>query len=112
MELKDVVIQAILERKGMFVKDYDCMDITPFMDDIIVVTANNLRQNNAIAQNIKEKVKEAGFDVDIRQEGDAHSPWILLDLGNVVVNLFVKETRQIYNLDRLYADCPVTSYDL
>ncbi|MDX8417289.1 MAG: ribosome silencing factor [Absicoccus sp.] len=112
MELKDVVIQAILERKGMFVKDYDCMDITPFMDDIIVVTANNLRQNNAIAQNIKEKVKEAGFDIPIRQEGDAHSPWILLDLGNVVVNLFVKETRQIYNLDRLYADCPVTSYDL
>ena len=88
------------------------MDITPFMDDIIVVTANNLRQNNAIAQNIKEKVKEAGFDVDIRQEGDAHSPWILLDLGSVVVNLFVKETRQVYNLDRLYADCPVTSYDL
>ena len=63
MELKDVVIQAILERKGMFVKDYDCMDITPFMDDIIVVTANNLRQNNAIAQNIKEKVKEDGFDL-------------------------------------------------
>ena len=50
--------------------------------------------------------------MDIRQEGDAHSPWILLDLGSVVVNLFVKETRQVYNLDRLYADCPVTSYDL
>ncbi|MBB5183479.1 ribosome silencing factor [Catenisphaera adipataccumulans] len=112
MELKEVVIQAILERKGTHVVDYDCRTLTPFVDDMIVATTMNLRQNNAIARNIKDKVREAGFQIDIRQEGESDSKWILIDLQEVVVHLFVQDERQVYKIDRLYEDCPKVEYDV
>lgn len=112
MELNDVVIQAILEKKGMNVCDYDCRELTPFMDHVIVVSTNNIRQNNAIAQNIKDRIKEADIPMDIRMEGTNHSNWLLVDLGSTIVHLFVKEERNIYSLDQLYSDCPVQGYDV
>lgn len=112
MELKEIVIQAILEKKALDVRVYDCRSLTPFMDYVIVASTTNLRQNNAIAQNLKDRIREAGFDTEIRMEGKADSRWVLVDLKEIVVHLFVKEERQVYQLDRLYTDCPVTEYDL
>jgi ribosome-associated protein len=82
------------------------------MDYVIVASTTNLRQNNAIAQNLKDRIREAGFDTEIRMEGKADSRWVLVDLKEIVVHLFVKEERQVYQLDRLYTDCPVMEYDL
>lgn len=112
MELNEIVIQAILERKGSQVCDYDCRSLTPFMDHMIVASSTNIRQNNAIAQNIKDKIKEHGLDVAMRVEGDDKSKWVLVDLQSVVVHLFVNEERDVYQLDRLYMDCPVERYDV
>jgi ribosome-associated protein len=112
MELNQIVVEAILERKGDFVCDYDCRQLTPFMDHMIVATSTNIRQNNAIAQNIKDKIKENELNVPVRIEGDSNSKWLLVDLGEVVVHLFVKEERDVYQLDRLYADCPVQQYNV
>lgn len=112
MDILDVVIHAICEKKAMDVRVYDVMSLTPFMDHMIVASTNNIRQNNAIAQNIKDRLKEAGYAGDLRIEGESTSKWLLLDLGDIVVHLFVKEERQVYNLDRLYGDVPVKVYDL
>lgn len=112
MELNQLVVDAILERKGDQVCDYDCRQLTPFMDHLIVASSTNIRQNNAIAQNIKDKIKENGLDISVRIEGDSNSKWLLVDLKEVVVHLFVKEERDVYQLDRLYADCPVQRYDV
>ncbi len=112
MELREIVIQAILEKKGEQVYVYDCRALTPFVDDMIVVSTRNIRQNNAIAQNIKDRVKEAGLNREIRLEGKADSRWLLIDIDEVVVHLFVSDERNVYQLDRLYADCPREVYDL
>lgn len=112
MDLKEVVVNAILEKKGMDVICYDCSELTPFMEYMVIASTMNIRQNNAIAQNIKDRVKENGFTIDIRMEGDAHSKWLLVDLKDIVVHLFVKEERGIYRLDRLYQDCPREEYDV
>ncbi len=112
MELNALVVEAILERKGNYVCDYDCRQLTPFMDHMIVATSTNIRQNNAIAQNIKDKIKENGLNIPVRIEGDSNSKWLLVDLQDVVVHLFVNEERDVYQVDRLYADCPVQHYDV
>ena len=112
MSLKDVVIQAICEKKAMDVREYDCREITPIVDTMVVATSNNIRQSNAIAQNIKDRLKEANLSFEIRIEGKSDSKWLLVDLGSVVVHLFVKEEREVYQIDRLYADCPVVAYEL
>ena len=112
VEFKEIVLKAISEKKGFDIKEYDTRSLTPFMDSMIVVSTTNIRQNNAIAQNIKDRVKENGFDGTIRIEGNADSKWLLIDLKEIVVQLFVKDERQVYQLDRLYRDVPVIEYDL
>ena len=112
MELLDVVIQAITEKKGYDVCCYNVAEITPFMDYMIIVSTMNYRQNNAIAQNIKDRVHEFGYRGEYSVEGDGNSRWILIDLKDIVVQLFVQEERKVYDLDRLYADVPVKIYDL
>lgn len=112
VEFKEIVLKAISEKKGFDIKEYDTRSLTPFMDSMIVVSTANIRQNNAIAQNIKDRLKENGFDGTIRIEGNADSKWLLIDLKEIVVQLFVKDERQVYQLDRLYRDVPVIEYDL
>lgn len=112
VEFKEIVLKAISEKKGFDIKEYDTRSLTPFMDSMIVVSTTNIRQNNAIAQNIKDSLKENGFDGTIRIEGNADSKWLLIDLKEIVVQLFVKDERQVYQLDRLYRDVPVIEYDL
>ena len=112
VEFKEIVLKAIREKKGFDIKEYDTRSLTPFMDSMIVVSTTNIRQNNAIAQNIKDRLKENGFDGTIRIEGNADSKWLLIDLKEIVVQLFVKDERQVYQLDRLYRDVPVIEYDL
>ena len=112
VEFKEIVLKAISEKKGFDIKEYDTRSLTPFMDSVIVVSTTNIRQNNAIAQNIKDRLKENGFDGTIRIEGNADSKWLLIDLKEIVVQLFVKDERQVYQLDRLYRDVPVIEYDL
>ena len=112
VEFKEIVLKALSEKKGFDIKEYDTRSLTPFMDSMIVVSTTNIRQNNAIAQNIKDRLKENGFDGTIRIEGNADSKWLLIDLKEIVVQLFVKDERQVYQLDRLYRDVPVIEYDL
>lgn len=112
VDYKEVVLKAISEKKAFDIRAYDCRSLTPFMDTMIVCSTTNIRQNNAIVQNIKERLKENKFPHDIRVEGDANSKWLLIDLKDIVVHLFVKEERQVYQLDRLYGDVPVEVYDL
>lgn len=112
VEFKEIVLKAISEKKGFDIKEYDTRSLTPFMDSMIVVSTTNIRQNNAIAQNIKDRLKENGFDGTIRIEGNADSKWLLIDLKEIVVQLFVKDERQVYQLDRLYRDVLVIEYDL
>lgn len=112
MELLDIVLKAVSEKKALDIRVYDCRSLTPFMDTMIVASTLNIRQNNAIAQNIKDRLKENNFDQSIRIEGDANSKWLLVDLGEIVVHLFVSDERSVYQIDRLYSDVLVKTYDL
>ena len=112
LEIREVILKAISEKKGYDIKDYDTTSLTPFMDHMIIASTNNTRQNYSICQNIKDRLRENGYKLDFKVEGDADSRWLLIDLKDIVVHLFVREERQVYQLDRLYADVPVETYDL
>lgn len=111
MEVTEVVLKAISEKKGQDIEVYDTRSLTPFMDTMIVAGSDNLKQNYAIAQNIKDRLYEAGWTGDFRMEGTGESRWILVDLRDLVIHLFAGSERQLYSLDRLYEGCPVTRYE-
>ena len=111
-EVLETVLKAISERKAHKILNYDTRMMTPYMDNMIVASTDNVVQNNAVAQNIKERLGEAGYTGEYRVEGTRESKWILVDLKEIVVHLFVQGERDLYQLDRLYADCPVSEYEL
>lgn len=112
MDVLNTVLKAISERKGENILVYDVSSLTPFLDTMVVASSSNLRQNNAIAANIRDRLKEAGYTGEIREEGTKDSKWLLIDLKDIVVHLFVSDERTMYGLDQLYGDVPVYTYDL
>lgn len=105
--LTELIVAAIAEKKGYDIDVYDTTSLTPFMDTMIVASSDNLKQNYALAQNIKDRLFEKGYNGDFRLEGNSESRWLLVDLKDIVVHLFVNQERQLYSLNRLYQECPV-----
>jgi ribosome-associated protein len=73
-------------------------------DYFFICHAENIRQMQAIANAIKKELREMGVR-PLGIEGDSvKSNWILVDLGDVVVHVFLPESREFYDLERLWSD--------
>lgn len=102
-KLLKLVIEAADNKRAEEIIALDVQNISYLADYFVIMQATSDRQVKAIAENIEEKVYEAGGTVrDI--EGKDVANWILLDLGDVVVHVFKTETRQFYNLEKLWVD--------
>lgn len=111
MELIEIVQKAIDEKKGEQALLYDFGRVNPFIDQVVICSASNLRQVHAIADNIKDRVKEQGLPVR-SIEGGNESSWVLVDLHSVVIHVFTTEERAHFQLEKLYADLPRQDFSL
>ncbi len=83
----------------------------PLTDAFLLVSGRTERNVLAIAEEIEDKLAEAGTKA-IRREGRAEGRWVLLDFGDLVVHVFHQEDRAYYSLERLWKDCPVLPIEL
>ncbi len=83
----------------------------PLVDIFLLVTGNSERNVAAIADEIEDKLIEAGHK-RVRREGRAEARWVLLDFGDLIVHVFHSEERVYYGLERLWKDCPVVPIEL
>lgn len=103
MSLLDVIINAIEAKKGNDIQIIDFKGQHSMVDAFVVCDASSNRQVWAIVDQIKEDVIKAGFEI-LKIEGKAQSRWVLVDCGDVVVHVFEKDERQVYKLEKLWAD--------
>lgn len=81
----------------------DVSGICNFADYFVISSANNTTQLKAIADQVIKSLARQEVRRHHR-EGEAASGWVLLDYGDVIVHLFLEESRTFYDLERLWAD--------
>ena len=81
-------------------------DVMSITDHFVIASGSNVRQVRRIVDEVEKEVKAAGGDGPIRVEGVQEGRWVLMDFGPFVVHIFHEETRQFYDLERLWSDVP------
>jgi ribosome-associated protein len=101
-----VAADAIAEKKGADLAVLRVGDILAITDVFVMASASNTRQVKTIVEEVERAIAEHDGSRPRSVEGLGDASWVLLDYGDVVVHVFLAETRAFYDLDRLWADAP------
>ena len=107
--LTQIAAQAAADKFGTDMVAIDLSDQLVLSEVFLIVTGQNVRQVDAIADFVEEKLRQVG-DKPARREGGEE--WILLDYSDLVVHIQSADLRRYYMLDRLWNDCPTIKLDV
>ena len=107
--LTQAAAQAAADKFGTDMVAIDLSDQLVLSEVFLIVTGQNVRQVDAIADFVEEKLRLVG-DKPVRREGGEE--WILLDYSDLVVHIQSADLRRYYMLDRLWNDCPTIKLDV
>lgn len=99
--LKDV-IHWIDEAKGEKIVSIDLKGKSSLGDYMVIVTGRSDRHVGAIADQLRQKLKDAGVN-RVRVEGLEACDWVLIDAGDILVHVFRAEVREFYNLEKMWS---------
>jgi ribosome-associated protein len=108
-ELTQVAARAISDKFGTEMIAIDLSDQMVLSEVFLIATGANVRQVDAIADEVEEKLRLLG-EKPARREGT--DEWILLDYSDLVVHIQSADLRRYYMLDRLWNDCPTIELDV
>lgn len=108
-DLTQHIIDGIQDRKGRAIKIVDLAGIDgAATDGFIICQGSSTMQVASIADNIREHVQKTAGQKPYNYDGYKNSQWIVIDYGSILVHVFLPETRQLYNLEELWSDAPIT----
>ena len=99
--LQSLVLDKLADLKAQAVLALDVRKLTSIADAMIIATCTSNRHVKALADNVVEGAKEAGVP-PIGVEGEKSGEWVLVDLGDVIVHIMQPETREFYQLEKLW----------
>tara|TARA_Y100000768_G_scaffold380285_1_gene357202 strand:+ start:3289 stop:3633 length:345 start_codon:yes stop_codon:yes gene_type:complete len=101
--LSEICNKSLTESKAEDILSLNVKDISSFADEIILATANSNRHAASTSQKLVDSLKKNKIDI-IGVEGEIESGWVLVDCGDVVVNIMKKDEREFYDLEGLWGD--------
>lgn len=101
----DVIVTSLDDDKALEPVTIDLAGRATFADHMVVATGTSQRHLSAMAGKLVERLKAAGHE-HVSAEGVGEAPWVLIDAGDVIVHLFLAETRAFYDLERLWTVAP------
>ena len=101
--LQDICSETLIYNKAENVLTLDIDGISSFADAIIIATANSNRHAKSLSERLVESVKATGKTI-LGVEGKVESGWILVDCGEVVINIMKSDIRDFYDLEGLWGE--------
>ena len=88
----------------------DISEKSSFADYFVIASGSSYRQTAALAEYVQERADMHGRFVN-NIEGRDGSGWVLMDYGDVIVNIFVPEKRDKYDLEKIWSDCGTVDWE-
>ncbi|MCI2061353.1 MAG: bis(5'-nucleosyl)-tetraphosphatase (symmetrical) YqeK [Eubacteriaceae bacterium] len=113
METKDIAqlaAEAIDKNKGFDIMIIDIASKSSFADYFVLASGANERQIGALQEDVEDALAQK--DVFAKNiEGRKESGWILMDYGDIIVNVLTAEMRERYNIEKVWADCKMITME-
>lgn len=103
LELVKLAVDAMEDKKAEDIRILDISEVSMVADYFLIAGGSNRSQIQAICDNVEEKLGRAGLPAK-QIEGYETANWILMDFGDLIVHIFDKENRLLYDLERLWRD--------
>ena len=104
------IIECIKSKKGTDITILDVRKLSSLTDYFIICTSDSEPQTRAIANHIKKELSREKIK-PFQIEGLDYLEWVLMDYFDIVIHVFKKETREFYNIERLWGDAKITKID-
>lgn len=108
-KLLDSIIEGLRDKKG---QNIDILDLTNVdgasTSAFVVATGRSTSQVSALADSVRDKVRESLGEKPVNYDGYRNSQWIVIDYGSVMVHVFLPDVREFYNLEDLWSDANIT----
>jgi ribosome-associated protein len=106
-----IAAQAADDKKGEDIVVLDVAEIMGIVDAFVITHASNTRLVRAIVDEVKKQLLDRAGVKPRSVEGLDDMTWVLLDYGDLIVHVFLAETREFYGLERLWSDAARIAWD-
>jgi len=109
---KENIIAALQDRKAQDIIELDLSEVKmSLFDRFIICTATSNIHAEALCENVLHTVKQKLNLLPKHTEGMNNSQWILIDYFDILVHIFLKESREFYNIESLWIDAERIEYN-
>ena len=99
-----LALHAAGEKKAHDLVVLDLREVASFTDYFVIASGTNVRQVQAVADEVQEQLRKQLGVKPARVEGYSSAEWVLLDYGDFIFHVFEEKSRRFYDLERLWRD--------
>ena len=99
-----LALHAAGEKKAHDLVVLDLREVASFTDYFVIASGTNVRQVQAVADEVQEQLRKRLGVKPARVEGYNSAEWVLLDYGDFIFHVFEEKSRRFYDLERLWRD--------
>ena len=113
MNNKEIALKAaavLLKKKALDVVIIDISEKSSFADYFVIASGGSERQVGTLVDELEDQFAKEGI-LTKSVEGKKNSGWILMDFGDVIVNIFTVEQRERYSIEKVWSDCSFVTID-
>lgn len=97
------IAQILDSKKAKDIEILKVGELTSLADYFVICSCTSSVQLRACADEVEEKMTELGFE-PLHSDGYRSGTWIALDYADIIVHIFLEETRDFYGVERLWTD--------